>query len=164
MLVGGSESAMEPINTSPRSAEGLAELIEHLLRQLHGASFVAGLNPAQWSALRFFKRANPSARTLTAFVKFHAATKGSAAQTLGALRKKKLVHQRPSSEDGRVRYYELTALGEQLLREDPILPFVRAIQTLPADETSDLARGLQAVVQAWMALSSSTPRRSPLDV
>jgi DNA-binding MarR family transcriptional regulator len=140
--------ARRPPGPTKLAAEGLAELFEYVGRRLHGASFAEGLIPAQWSALRFLARANPSARTLSSFVRFHSATMGSAAQTLRALRRKGLIKQRVSPLDKRVRYYELTELGKKTLRADPLREFVSAIETLSARQVAELALSIQAIVRA----------------
>lgn len=133
---------------SQRQAEALAELIEFLGRRIHSAGFVEGLNPAQWCALRFLARANPSARTLTAFVRFHSGTMASASQTLGALRKKELVRQTESAEDRRIKYYMLTDKGTALLRHDPLRLLVAAISGLPRQQIAEVAVAIQSMLRA----------------
>ncbi len=148
-------------STSRRSAEALAELLEHLVRRIHGAGFSGGLVPAQWSALRFLHRANPTARTLSSFTRFHAASKGTAAQTLRALRTKGLIRQRQSTEDRRVRYYELTEKGRLAMADDPLRPLVGAIERMSDADLSSLAVSLQGLVGAYFAAESNFPPRKP---
>lgn len=138
-------------STRRLSAEALAGLLEQLVRRIHGAGFSGGLVPAQWSALRFLNRANPTARTLSAFTKFHAATKGTAAQTLRALRSKGLVHQRQSNEDRRVRYYELTEKGRRTLAHDPLLFLTAAIEQMPEADIERLALAFQRLIRTYFA-------------
>lgn len=140
--------ARHTAGASQRAAAGLAELIEHVGRRIHGAGFVGGLIPAQWSALRFLGRTNPSARTLSGFIRFHSVSSGSAAQTLRALRQKGLIAQRVSDSDRRVKYYELTEKGRKTLGEDPLNAVVSAIQTLTAQEVGETAVALQAILRA----------------
>ena len=54
------------------SERATAELIVHLGRIAQGDGFVAGLTPAQWTALRYFASANRFSRTPSAFAEFHA--------------------------------------------------------------------------------------------
>ena len=56
--------------TSFHLPKAVAELFEHLSRAIYSLSFSEGLNPAQWNALRYLNRANPSSRTMSAFARF----------------------------------------------------------------------------------------------
>ena len=73
------------------SARTTAEVMAQILRLANGAAFAGGLNPAQWSALRYLADAVPEARTVTAFAHYHATTSGTASQTVAALVRKGLV-------------------------------------------------------------------------
>jgi len=108
----------------------VAELVEHLMRRLYGASFTHGLKPAQWNALRYFGRANESARTVTAFARFHATTKSSASQTIGLLVRKGLVKTVPAPEDSRSKRISLTPRGRALLETDPLTGLTDALASL----------------------------------
>ena len=65
-------------SASPPSASHVAEQIVHLARLVHGGASDQCLTPAQWTALRYFARANRFSRTPSAFSEFHATTRGTA--------------------------------------------------------------------------------------
>lgn len=102
------------------NTEAVAELLEHLARRLYGGSFSAGLNPAQWTLIRYLARSNESARTVTAFARFHATTPSSASQTAKLLIKKGLVVASASQFDPRSKRLDLTDAGRALLAHDPL--------------------------------------------
>ena len=108
----------------------VADVVEHLMRRLYGASFTHGLKPAQWNALRYFGRANESARTVTAFARFHATTKSSASQTIGLLVRKGFVKTVPVPEDSRSKRISLTPRGRSLLETDPLTGLTEALGSL----------------------------------
>ncbi len=66
------------------SARAAAELMAQILRLANGAAFAGGLNPAQWSALRYLADAVPEFRTVTAFAQYHATTSGTASRSCPA--------------------------------------------------------------------------------
>ncbi len=111
-------------------------LIEHLGRALHSLSFSKGLNPAQWNALRYLERANPSARNVTSFAKHHLTKKSAASETMTALTAKGLISSVVDPYDARGRILEVTPMGLALLGEDP-LHAVRAGVDKISDEDLD---------------------------
>src|SRR5581483_1540762 len=88
-------------------SRALVELIERLGRIAHLRGFHLNLNPAQWGALRFLARANPSARTTTVFARANGTTQGTATQTISALVRKGLVSRSPDPEDRRIMRLDL---------------------------------------------------------
>jgi hypothetical protein len=70
------------IEESRMNSRAIAELVLHLRRILSGEGFVEGLTAAQWAVLRYFAQANRFLRTPSAFVAFHATTRGTASQTI----------------------------------------------------------------------------------
>jgi DNA-binding MarR family transcriptional regulator len=71
-----------PSNVSART---VAELVVQLGCLSRGDGFVADLTLAQWTALRYFSRANRFSRTVSAFAEFHGTTRGTASQTIKSL-------------------------------------------------------------------------------
>ncbi|HLG87403.1 MAG TPA: MarR family transcriptional regulator [Alphaproteobacteria bacterium] len=120
-------------------ARALVALIERLGRIAHLRGFHANLNPAQWAALRFLARANPSARTTTGFARANGTTQGTATQTISALVRKGLVARSPDSDDRRVMRLDLTDRGLALLQEDPLDEFVLAVDAIPPERSRALA-------------------------
>ena len=129
------------------SARATAELMAQILRLANGAAFAGGLNPAQWSALRYLADAVPEARTVTAFAQYHATTSGTASQTVAALVRKGLVERMPELGDRRRNRLELTSAGYDLLQGDPLGAIATAIATQSAEAQEALAKGLEATLR-----------------
>lgn len=108
-----------------------AEQIIHLARLAQGAGGDWALTPAQWTALRFFSRANRFSRTPSAFSEFHATTRGTASQTVKSLVSMGLLERHRSDTDGRSARFEVTEAGHAALRDDPLEGLVAALEALP---------------------------------
>jgi len=132
------------------SARAAAEAMAQILRLANGAAFAGGLNPAQWSALRYLADAVPESRTVTAFAQYHATTSGTASQTVAALVRKGLVERLPELGDRRRNRLELTSAGHALLRDDPLGSIAVAIATQPPEVQEALALGLEATLRTLM--------------
>jgi DNA-binding MarR family transcriptional regulator len=129
------------------AAHAIAELIEQLSRITFQRGLASGLNPAQWTALRYLDRVNESARHVGAFAEFHRTTPSSASQTLSALEKRGLVTKQ-KGEDSRRRMLALTAAGRAVLAHDPLATLAATIATLPEKELSSLAEILELLTRA----------------
>lgn len=129
------------------SARVAAEAMAQILRLANGAAFVGGLNPAQWSALRYLAEAVPEARTVTAFAHYHATTSGTASQTVAALVRKGLVERLPELGDRRRNRLELTSSGHELLQGDPLGTIAAAIAVQSPEAQEALATGLEATLR-----------------
>jgi DNA-binding MarR family transcriptional regulator len=127
-------------------AAKMAEMLDRLARMAHGAQFCAGLNPAQWAALRYLKRANRYSRTPGALAGYLHATPGTISQTLIALEGKGYVSRKRSDTDGRSTQLALTSKGERLLADDPLTLLGDAVETLPQDERTALGRAIDRIV------------------
>ena len=123
----------------PARSRALVALIERLGRIAHLRGFHANLNPAQWAALRFLARANPSARTTTGFARANGTTQGTATQTISALVRKGLVARSPDSEDRRIMRLDLTEGGLALLNDDPLDELVQVVDSIPPERSRALA-------------------------
>jgi DNA-binding MarR family transcriptional regulator len=137
--------------TSFHLPKAVAELFEHLSRAVYSLSFSEGLNPAQWNALRYLNRANPSSRTMSAFARFHVTTRSTASQTLAALVRKKLIKKARDPADGRIVRLELTPKGQRLLDRDPVNHLVAALESLPADRQRIAAETVETLIRAVFA-------------
>src|SRR6516165_6079781 len=82
------------------SERAIAESIVHLSHIAQGDGFVAGRTSAQWTALRYFARANRFSRTPSAFAEFHGTTRGTASQTTKSLVAQGFLVPTPSQGDG----------------------------------------------------------------
>src|ERR1700722_7987123 len=128
------------------NVQALAELLEHFSRMINAASFADGLTPAQWNLLRYLRRANEGARTVSAFARFHATTKSSASQTARVLVSKGLIAVVPSSLDPRSKRLDLSLRGRDYLARDPLRDFGRVLETVPADRLESFAEILTLLV------------------
>jgi len=132
-----------------------AELVIHLARLAQSAGDHR-LTAAQWTALRFFARANRLSRTPSAFSAFHATTRGTASQTVKSLVALGLLERHRNEEDGRSIRFELTAAGRAMLDHDPLRALAAHIDRLPADEGRRLLGALQTLV-GGLALGQAAP-------
>lgn len=140
------------------SLRAVAELFDHFMRAIYSQSFVEGLNPAQWSALRFLGRANPRSRTLTEFARFHMVSKSAASDTMSALVRKQLVSKSRDPEDGRIMRLDLTERGRELLAIDPLNNLVAALRGLPADQQGAAGELVGAIARnVFAGLAGSAP-------
>lgn len=142
-------------SSSPQRA--VAELVEQLGHCACSDAFGAGLNPAQWSALRYFERANRFSRTVSAFAEYHGTTRGTASQTIRVLVKKGYLRRLPALHDRRSFRLDLTERAQQELGSDPFAEFVSAAGTLPPEQCSALARGLQAMLAQVLEKRAQRP-------
>jgi DNA-binding MarR family transcriptional regulator len=134
------------MNTPKISDRAIAELIYQLGRFAQGEGFVAGLTPAQWTALRYFARANRFSRTVSAFADFHATTRGTASQTVKSLVRHGYLTRTRSSKDGRSASLNVTAKGHGALADDPFDSLVRAVGDVSPGGRRHLATGLERVL------------------
>lgn len=132
-----------------------ADLVEHIGRRLQNLAYAEGLNPAQWTLLRFLARANPSARTLTSFARFHLTTKSTAKQTIDALHRKRLIRSAKHPVDRRVRPLELTATGSTILARDPMNHLIAALARLSEPDLHQFARIVAGLAQDLYAASDA---------
>lgn len=131
----------------PISERAVAELIEQLGRCAYGETFTAGLNPAQWTALRYFGRANRFSRTVSAFALYHGTTRGTASQTVKALVGKGYLRRRPVKTDHRSFRLALTAKARRSLALDPLGNLMSATGVLSPERRTAVTEGLQAILR-----------------
>ena len=118
------------------------ELIARLARITHGDGFNAGLTPAQWSALRYFARANQFSRTPSAFAEYHSTTRGTASQTTKSLVEQGYLVRMRSRADGRSVRLDLTDKAQTALANDPFELLVRAADALSVGARGEVADAL----------------------
>ena len=135
--------------SNPRSAKvSVAELVTQLGRYAYGETSAAGgLTPAQWTALRYFSRANRFSRTVSAFAEFHATTRGTASQTVKGLVEEGYLERTPSPSDGRSSRLELTPKGAGILTDDPYHRLTRAADSLSATARHNVTGGLDRMLE-----------------
>ena len=128
-------------------AHAIAQLLASILGRSYKRGFTNGLHAAQWESLRYFARANQSARTVTAFANARGTTQGTAAQTVAALVKKRLLLRRRRTEDRRSTQIDLTDRGRHLLASDPLQDLADTLNRLSVEDRGALAKGLVALHQ-----------------
>ena len=111
----------------------------------YSQGFVCGLTAAQWTALRYFAKANRFSRTLSAFADYHATTRGTASQTVKSLVNHGLVTRIRSKSDGRSVQFDLTERGRVVHGQDPFKELTRAIEELPQGLQAKLHTALERV-------------------
>lgn len=127
------------------STEETAELLVYLGRAARGGDAASDLTAAQWTALRFFARANDVSRTPSAFASFHATTRGTASQTIKSLVAKGYLARHESADDRRSVRFDLTDAGLAAMRDDPLRALSEAIERLDARLKSALRQALPAL-------------------
>jgi DNA-binding MarR family transcriptional regulator len=145
------------------SGSDLADLIVYLSRlgQSPGRNGIAvaqaqNLTAAQWTALRYFARANRFSRTPSAFSEFHATTRGTASQTVKSLVAMGLLSRQMHETDGRSTVIEVTSAGHDMLRHDPMAELRRALERLAPETREAVAQALGQTV-SHLAQSRNAP-------
>lgn len=135
---------------TPTSAAAIAEVMLHIGHIADSFSYTHGLKPSQWTALRYFARANPSQRTVSAFADFHATTRGAASQMVEVLVGKGLLVRMPVPEDRRVVHLHPTPHALELLASDPLNAFAAVVAALPEEERFRLAESLAIILRGLL--------------
>jgi DNA-binding MarR family transcriptional regulator len=136
----------------PKSNErDVAELIARIGRTAYGDGFIEGMTPAQWTALRYFSRANRFSRTVSAFAEFHATTRGTASQTVKGLVKNGFLTRRRSERDRRSVHFDLMEKSLVLLQRDPFENLVAAAGELSNTSRQMIVRGLDRMLRVLAA-------------
>lgn len=146
---------------APQQPTPLAEQIVQIARLAHGAGDT-GLTPAQWTALRYFARANRFSRTPSAFSEFHATTRGTASQTVKSLIAMGYLCKCVNEADGRSALIEVTEAGRTKLAQDPLADLAACIAALPPTCRDGLAQALGSLA-ASMARVRTAPIFGPCD-
>jgi DNA-binding MarR family transcriptional regulator len=128
------------------SGRAAADLLLRLSRAALGEGFVEALTSAQWTALRYFSRANRFSRTVSAFAEFHATTRGTASQTVKGLIKQGYLARIPSETDGRSARVDPTHRAKAILARDPFQVVVDAAEALPGRLRGQLVKLLERML------------------
>jgi DNA-binding MarR family transcriptional regulator len=126
----------------------LATLIDRLGRISHALQFSAGLNPAQWEALRYLARANRYSCSPSALAKYLGCTKGTVSQTLISLETKGYVNRVRGDPDGRSVRLELTDEGRKVLDQDPLRLIEEAGNALPESERAAVTAAMKSLIRS----------------
>lgn len=123
----------------------ITDLLGQVERLLHNLAFAKGLNPAQWSALRYLSTAADGDRTVTAFARHHRTTKPAASKTIDALVRKAMVKKTSIPGDRRAQRLDLTAKAIRRIGQDPRNLLRSAVGTLDKSDMAALSRSLVAI-------------------
>jgi DNA-binding MarR family transcriptional regulator len=132
-------------------------LLERLSRIINNDAAVSSLKPAQWEALRYLGKANRFSRTPSALTAYMGVTKGSVSQTINALERKELIEKATVIGDKRSVTIVLSPSGEEMLEEDPLQIFSKAIEQLPHHEAAKLNDLLESLLKTALIQRSSAP-------
>lgn len=124
----------------------VAGLVERLGHYSCGEAYRDGLKPTQWSALRYFARANRFSRTTTAFARFQGTSTAAASQTIGALVQRGLLERTADTCDKRKHLLSVSAAAYKLLQADPLHALATAVAVLDEQEQHDLEQKLERML------------------
>jgi len=127
------------------TTEEIAELLVYLGRAARGSDAGSELTAVQWTAMRFFARANQVSRTPSAFASFHATTRGTASQVIKSLMLKGYLARHEAVDDRRSVRLDLTSGGASIMRHDPLHSLTDAIDRLDGSLRTALRQALPAL-------------------
>lgn len=138
--------------TDPKT---LADLIVRLARLEQAEAWQDDLNPAQRATLGYLARANRFSRAPSQVADYLGTTRGTASQTLKALRKKGLVIEAPVAGDRRALHCTLTPAGRAALERPGALE--PALAGLGAADRAALAAALGRTLHSILAARHGRP-------
>ena len=127
---------------------GLAILLEQTARSIYDKRAPSDIHPGQWSALRFFARAGPKARTVAGLAKYLGVTRGPASRAAAALVKQGFLSSEENRDDRRSPIFSLTEAGRSVLKDDPIERLARVISRMDGNQKDVLVNSLNALYAA----------------
>ncbi|MDJ0685853.1 MAG: MarR family transcriptional regulator [Alphaproteobacteria bacterium] len=133
----------------------LSRLIERLGRIVQNDAHSFGLKPTQWEALRFLNSANRFSRTPSGLTIYLGMTKGTVSQTLSALERKGLISKTKAAGDKRGVMLDMTPLGKQALKADPLKTIEEDLDRLTQRERDELFALLSKFLKAMLARRDS---------
>lgn len=139
-------------------ATALTELMELASRAMHSLGYAENLYPAQWTALRYFRRAPKGARTASELARFQGLATGPVSRTVRTLIQKGLVKKSDDQPAGRAEHLELSDTGRLLLESDPLSRVEAEIDTMGETEREALASALEKVIRAASTMWPSQQR------
>ncbi len=127
-------------------------MIEQVSRLTHSAGYAEGLYPAQWTALRFFSEAPPSARTTAGLARFQGMSLGPVARTVRTLVDKGLLARAANPLSRRADLIAVTNAGLALMQRDPRLSLSETIENMPMEQKVALAAALETLLYGLFAM------------
>lgn len=129
----------------------LAGLLDQVTRHIHSSNHAADLYPAQWSALRYFAKADPQHRSAIALARYQGIEPGPTTRTVRTLMDKGLLEKGGSLGRGRIRRVDVTDKGRALLQADPLNVLVEALASLEGPQKRSLAEALERMLSRLQA-------------
>ncbi len=133
------------------SSVGIAALVERASRLIHSIGYAEGLYPAQWTALRFFSEAPPSARTTAGLARFQGMSLGPVARTVRTLVEKGLLARAANPSSRRADLIAVTSAGQVLLKRDPRAAVAGAVDSMPLEQREALASAMEGLLHGLLA-------------
>jgi DNA-binding MarR family transcriptional regulator len=127
------------------TTEEIAEMLVYLGRAARGTDVGSDLTAAQWTAMRFFARANRLSRTPSAFASFNATTRGTASQIIKSMMQRGYLVRHQAVDDRRSIRLDLTRSGQAIMRYDPLHNLTEAIDQLEGKLRTALRQALPAL-------------------
>lgn len=124
----------------------LAGLLDQVTRHIHSSNHAADLYPAQWSALRYFAKANAPHRSAISLARYQGIEPGPTTRTVRTLISKGLLEDAGSLGRGRIRRVDVTDKGRELLLSDPLNTVVEALASLDGVQKRALAEALERML------------------
>jgi len=137
------------MNSCAKNTGDIAGMIARLGYLSYSEGFVCGLTAAQWTALRYFAKANKFSKTLLAFADYHATTRGTASQTVKSLVSQGLLSRTRSLSDGRSAHFDLTDRGLLVHGQDPIIDMAHEFESLSQDQQEELVNLLKRITSRF---------------
>jgi DNA-binding MarR family transcriptional regulator len=134
------------------SSVGIAALIERASRLIHSIGYAEGLYPAQWTALRFFSEAPPSARTTAGLARFQGMSLGPVARTVRTLVEKGLLARAANPSSRRADLIAVTVAGKDLLKRDPRAAVAAAVDSLTLEQREVMATAMETLLHSLLAI------------
>lgn len=121
---------MERNRLDVRGDMAAAILIERLVRSVYSGTASNGIQPLQWSILRYLPQAKERYRTVARISSYLGVTHAPVIRAANTLANKGFLNQKVYSEDARSKIYTPTAMGLAVLDNDPILKIAQSIYDL----------------------------------
>lgn len=125
-----------------RSDFAAAVLIEKLAYDAYPERAPGAITRLQWSILRCLSRGEPREKTPTWIANFAGVTPAPASRAIHSLEGRKLVELARSAEDARQTVVTLTAAGEEMLKNDPLMDLAQSIARLPLEDRANFKDAL----------------------
>lgn len=139
--------------------EELAGLVEHACRVIHASQFSEGLNPAQWTALRYFARMQPRDRTIASLARFQGLSIAPVARSAQVLVDKGLCTRTDNPHNPRSDQFKLTEEGKAMLERDPRRRLIELLEMLPDEQRHSSAFAMRVIVEGLLNTGRSSSER-----